>query len=185
MPKPGSSPWGAVGFTSPAPRGRVKRVCRGCVRLTPAWGGERVILGRSGSQGRAPLGTALISELFPNQGRATIPAEERRQLCTQVLCSGVAAAAGFSPDPGGQSRPPSRVVQVGSSPARHRGLALAHHCIPIAVSLFAPCVSPVLAAALAMPVPALHQLPAAAFSFETSVCGRIGERWKCRSPPPY
>lgn len=185
MPKPGSSLQGATGFTSPAPRDCVKRVCRGYVRLTPARGGERVILGRLGSQGRAPLGTALISELFPNQGRAAISAEERCRLCTQVLCSGVAAAAGFSPDPGGQSHPPSHVVQVGSSPAWHRGLALAHHCVPVAVSLFALCVSPVLAAAPAMPVPTLHQLPAAVFSFETSVCGRIGERWKRRSPPPH
>lgn len=102
-PKPRSSPGGAAGFNSSAPRGRgcAEHVCRGCAHLAPAWGGERVILGRSGSQGRVPLGTALISELFSNQGRAAIPAEERCRLCTQELCSAVAVAAGFSPDSGG------------------------------------------------------------------------------------
>lgn len=75
------------------------------MRLALAWGGERIILGRSGSQGHAPLGTALISELFSNQGRAVIAAEERRRLCTQVLCSAVAAAASFSPGSGDQSHP--------------------------------------------------------------------------------
>lgn len=131
----GLVPGGAGGFNSPAPHGCAERECRGRTRLVPAWGGERVILGRSGSQGRAPLGTALISEPFSNQGRAAIPAEERCRLRTQVLCNPVTAATGFSSDSGGQSHPPSCALQGGSSPALRRGLALAHHGVPAAVSL--------------------------------------------------
>ena len=136
-PKPGSSPRGAAGFISSAPRGRAERVCRGCVCLSPAWGGERVIWGRSGSQGRAPLGTALISELFSNQGRAAIPAEERRRLCTQVLCGAVATATGFSLDSGGQSRPLRRAVRgdphlrcpgFSTCTPPHTGCRLPLHC---------------------------------------------------------
>lgn len=96
MPKPGSSPGGAVGFDLSA-HPPVPSACAGAACVSHRRGESRLFWAGWGPQGR--LGTALILELFSKQGRGAV------QLRTQVLCSADAAAAGSAPDLGGKVTP--------------------------------------------------------------------------------